>query len=108
MCTNFTPTQNSHWVKQHFGIDLPSTQFPLETYPGYAAPIVVRSQQTGRKACGLARFGLIPSWAKDDKISRHTYNARAETVRENPATGPLGGKGGLVLPFSTIFLNQIT
>ena len=85
MCTNFTPTQNRHWVKQHFGIDLPSTQFPLETYPGYAAPIVVQSQQTGRKACGLARFGLIPGWAKDDKISRHTYNARAETVSEKPS-----------------------
>jgi putative SOS response-associated peptidase YedK len=25
---------------------------------------------------------LIPHWAKDNKISRHTYNARAETVRE--------------------------
>jgi putative SOS response-associated peptidase YedK len=33
----------------------------------------------------LARFGLIPSWAKDDKISRHTYNARAETVAEKPS-----------------------
>jgi len=36
-------------------------------------------------ACGLARFGLIPSWAKDDKISRHTYNARSETAAEKPS-----------------------
>ncbi len=85
MCTNFTPTQNRHWVKERFGIDLPNAQFPQETYPGYAAPIVVQSQQTGRIACGLARFGLIPGWAKDDKISRHTYNARAETVSEKPS-----------------------
>lgn len=33
-------------------------------------------------ACGLARFGLISSWAKDDKISRHAYNARSETAAE--------------------------
>jgi putative SOS response-associated peptidase YedK len=33
----------------------------------------------------LAKFGLIPSWAKDSKISRHTYNARSETVREKPS-----------------------
>jgi putative SOS response-associated peptidase YedK len=33
----------------------------------------------------LARFGLIPAWAKDDKIGRHTYNARSETVREKPS-----------------------
>jgi putative SOS response-associated peptidase YedK len=28
---------------------------------------------------------LIPAWAKDDTISRHTYNARAETVKEKPS-----------------------
>ena len=45
----------------------------------------MKSQQSGRVACGLARFGLIPAWAKDDKISRHTYNARSETVSEKPS-----------------------
>lgn len=36
-------------------------------------------------ACGLARFGLVPSWAKDEKISRHTYNARSETASQKPS-----------------------
>lgn len=85
MCTNFTPTRNKQWVKAHLGVDLPATGYPAEAYPGFAAPIVVKSNQTGRVACGLARFGLIPAWAKDDKISRHTYNARSETVREKPS-----------------------
>lgn len=85
MCTNYTPTRNGQWVKKHFGVDLPAADYPVETYPGYVAPIVVKSHQTGRIACGLARFGLIPSWAKDDKISRHTYNARSETVSEKPS-----------------------
>lgn len=85
MCTNFTPTRNGQWVKEHFGVDLPASDYPVEAYPGYAAPLVVKSHQTGRIACGLARFGLIPSWAKDDKISRHTYNARSETVKEKPS-----------------------
>lgn len=85
MCSNFTPTRNGLWVKEHFGVDLPASDYPVEAYPGYKAPIVVKSHQTGRVACGLARFGLIPSWAKDDKISRHTYNARSETVREKPS-----------------------
>jgi putative SOS response-associated peptidase YedK len=85
MCTNFTPTRNGQWVKEHFGVDLPTSAYPVEAYPGYSAPIVVKSHQTGRVACGLARFGLIPSWAKDDKISRHTYNARSETVQEKPS-----------------------
>lgn len=84
MCTNFTPTQRAQWLKEKLGVDLP-TDYPEESYPGFAAPVVVKSHQTGRVASGLARFGLIPGWAKDDKISRHTYNARSETAAEKPS-----------------------
>ena len=84
MCTNYTPTKNTNWVKNQFGVTLP-TVYPDEAYPGFLAPVVMKSQQSGRVACGLARFGLIPAWAKDDKISRHTYNARSETVAERPS-----------------------
>lgn len=84
MCTNYTPTKNADWVKTHIGVDLPDS-YPDEAYPGYLGPIVIKSQQSSRVACGLARFGLIPAWAKDDKIGRHTYNARSETVAEKPS-----------------------
>ena len=84
MCTNFTPTKHPEWVKSRLGVELPAA-FPTEAYPGYLAPVAVKSHQSGRVACGLARFGLIPGWAKDDKISRHTYNARSETVAEKPS-----------------------
>lgn len=84
MCTNFTPTQRAQWVKENLGVDLP-TDYPAESYPGFPAPLVVKSHQSGRVACGLARFGLIPAWAKDDKIARHTYNARSETAAEKPS-----------------------
>lgn len=85
MCINFTPTRNNAWVNERLGVNLPAGDFPEETYPGYVAPLVLKSHQTGRVACGLARFGLIPGWAKDEKISRHTYNARSETVAEKPS-----------------------
>ena len=84
MCTNFTPTTRAQWVKENLGVELPSG-FPEEAYPGYLAPVVVKSRQSERVACGLARFGLIPGWAKDDKISRHTYNARSETAAQKPS-----------------------
>ena len=84
MCTNFTPTKKSQWVKGNLGVDLP-VEYPDESYPGFAAPLVLKSHQTGRVACGLAKFGLIPSWAKDNKIARHTYNARSETVADKPS-----------------------
>jgi putative SOS response-associated peptidase YedK len=85
MCTNFTPIKKNDWAKAHFGVDLPENDYPQEAFPSYPAPIVVQSHSTGRIACGLASFGLIPSWAKDDQISRHTYNARSETVAEKPS-----------------------
>lgn len=85
MCTNFTPTRKADWVIQHFGVGLPAADYPAEAYPGFAAPLVVQSHQTGRVACGLARFGLIPGWAKDSKIGRHTYNARSETAATKPS-----------------------
>jgi putative SOS response-associated peptidase YedK len=84
VCTHFTPTQRIQWVKDHLGVEVPSG-YPEETYPGYAAPLILQSHQSGRVACGLARFGLIPGWAKDHKISRHTYNARSETVAAKPS-----------------------
>ena len=84
MCTNFTPTQRVSWVKETLGVDLPAG-YPQESYPGFAAPLVVQSHRTARVACGLARFGLIPAWAKDEKIARHTYNARSETAAEKPS-----------------------
>ena len=84
MCTNFTPTQNRAWARQTLSVDLPS-DYPPEAYPGYVAPIVVQGHHSGRVACGLARFGLVPPWAKDEKISRHTYNARTETAAQKPS-----------------------
>jgi len=86
MCTNFVPTRNDQWAHAQLGVRLPPPDsYPPEAYPGYAAPLAVQSKKSGRVACGLASFGLIPRWAKDAKIARHTYNARAETVAQKPS-----------------------
>jgi putative SOS response-associated peptidase YedK len=88
ICINFTPTRHQQWITDYFGVGLPEQPFPLETYPGYAAPIAVLGEQQ-KPEIHLARFGLIPNWAKDAKaateIGRKTYNARTETVAEKPS-----------------------
>ena len=84
MCTNFTPTRKAEWAKATLGVDLP-VGYPDECYPGHTAPLVVKGLRSGRVACGNAQFGLIPHWAKDGSIARHTYNARAETVASKPS-----------------------
>ncbi|MBK8163555.1 MAG: SOS response-associated peptidase [Gammaproteobacteria bacterium] len=40
---------------------------------------------SGQRAACLLRWGLVPSWAKDEKIGYKMINARAETVAEKPA-----------------------
>jgi putative SOS response-associated peptidase YedK len=45
---------------------------------------VIRKAEDGY-ALVMARWGLIPSWAKDPKTGYRMINARAETVAEKPA-----------------------
>jgi len=84
MCVQYLTTVNTDWVKTHFGLDLPTSP-THDVFPTYPGPIVLKSHNTGRIATGLARFGLLPSWAKEETFGRKTYNARAETVAEKPS-----------------------
>lgn len=49
------------------------------------------------------RWGLIPSWSKDEKIGAKTINARAETVAEKPAFRHAFKKHRCLVPASGYF-----
>ena len=82
MCVNYTPSKRSTLLSM-LGRDV-VMDYPAEAFPGYPAPILVRSDANGLDA-RLATFGLIPVWAKDRTFARRTYNARSETVAEKPS-----------------------
>lgn len=84
MCVQYLTTVNVDWVKSHFDLDLPAPN-AYDVFPTYPGPIVLRSHNTDRTAIGLARFGLLPAWAKEETFGRKTYNARAETVAQKPS-----------------------
>ena len=84
MCVQYLTTTNADWVKSYFDLDLPVSN-AHDVFPTYPGPIVLKSHNTNRTALGLARFGLLPSWAKEETFGRKTYNARAETVAEKPS-----------------------
>lgn len=46
---------------------------------------IVRLNSDGRRVLDVARWGLVPSWAKDPAIGNRMINARAETAPEKPA-----------------------
>lgn len=55
--------------------------------PTTDVPVVLERMVDGRVArqLHLARWGLVPSWAKDPGIGARMINARSETILEKPA-----------------------
>lgn len=51
--------------------------------PTTRVPVITLAD--GKRSLELMRWGLVPSWAKDLKISYSTFNARADTVATKPA-----------------------
>jgi putative SOS response-associated peptidase YedK len=46
---------------------------------------IIRLSHTGEPKIVMARWGLIPFWAKDVKIAYSTINARSEELASKPA-----------------------
>lgn len=83
MCGRYTLTVDIKTVAETFGV--PPT---LDTSPRYnVAPTqeVVSVMRNGSAHLALLRWGLIPSWAKDEAIGSKMINARAETLAEKPS-----------------------
>ncbi|WP_432835398.1 SOS response-associated peptidase [Dactylosporangium sp. CA-092794] len=53
--------------------------------PTDPVPIVRVSRSAGGRVLGTARWGLVPSWAKDPKAGARMINARVETVTTSSA-----------------------
>lgn len=90
MCSHYEapPPQK---VADTFGITV-YEQGKLDLWPSYLGPFLRRKQQPINDSGAaegpevlMGSFGLIPSWSKDTKISRATYNARSETVATKPS-----------------------
>jgi putative SOS response-associated peptidase YedK len=79
----FTPPEA---IAELFGATLDSA----DVGPRYnAAPMqwlpVIRQRPSGERVVQTLRWGLLPSWAKDETIANRLINARAETLAEKPS-----------------------
>lgn len=75
-----------------FGVAPPGDSGKYDVWPGTHGLMLRRpaARETGVAAMPpfealSAVFGLIPHWARDAKLARHTYNARSETAHEKPS-----------------------
>src|SRR5277367_6757202 len=53
--------------------------------PPTAQMLVAIRSEDGKRIPKMMRWGLLPHWAKDEKISYSTFNARAEEFTTKPA-----------------------
>lgn len=87
MCGRFTLFSEFDDIIEQFNID---HFFPEDEYhPSYnvapAQNILTIINDGSSSRLGKLRWGLIPPWAKDEKIGYKMINARAETLAEKPS-----------------------
>ncbi len=94
MCSRFESKRQVEDLRRYFGAQWrePPPELKKDVFPGYDAPFIRRPPElsSGDEAVPareavVGRFGLLPHWAKDDKLGKSTYNARSETVAIKPA-----------------------
>ncbi|MCM3711316.1 SOS response-associated peptidase [Sporosarcina luteola] len=105
MCGRFTLFAPYYDIIDRF--DIESAFAESDYIPSYnIAPSqqVVAVINDGRKnRLGHLRWGLIPPWAKDEKIGYKMINARAETVAEKPSFRRAFQKQRCILPADSFY-----
>ena len=105
MCGRYATTLTAASLNQEFEVDLANSFTEIEpdynVAPTKMAPIVVDRVKEGAepyRELMQARWGLIPSWAKDASIGSRMINARTESVAEKPAFKKAFGKRRALVP----------
>ncbi|WNF38980.1 SOS response-associated peptidase [Bacillaceae bacterium IKA-2] len=86
MCGRFTLSATPLEIAERFNVPLSFFELYEKSYnvsPSHHILSVINSGLERR--AGLLRWGLIPSWSKDEKIGYKMINARAETIDEKPS-----------------------
>ncbi|MHC2066235.1 SOS response-associated peptidase [Bremerella sp. T1] len=86
MCGRYTLRTRLNQLLQMY-----SAESTIEITPRYniaptqIVPVLRFDQESGVREIVTMKWGLIPSWAKDESIGNKMINARSETVDEKPA-----------------------
>jgi putative SOS response-associated peptidase YedK len=98
MCGRFTLVTDPEKLMSRFQLQ----EIPLDLKPRYniapGQPIPVILADGGRRRIGQLRWGLVPSWAQDEKIGYKMINARAKTLQEKPAFRRLFERKRCIIP----------
>jgi putative SOS response-associated peptidase YedK len=84
MCGRFTQTKSKQDIKKRFNaIKVADSIVPMfNIAPNQNIPVILNESP---EEVTLARWGLVPSWSKEEKTACSMINARAETLLEKPS-----------------------
>ena len=88
MCGRYRRTSQEEELARMYHIPIPKqTDLPISfnVAPSQDVLAVRYDPEKAVRSLVSLRWGLIPSWAKDEKIGYRTINARMETVQTAPA-----------------------
>lgn len=85
MCGRFTITVTMDELFAYFAANTSDLPFATRynAAPGQMIPAVIAHE--GKNRIGELRWGLVPAWARDEKIGYKLINAKAETLRTKPS-----------------------
>ena len=73
-------------IQLEFDLDAPAPNYERDWNKPPTAPMLVAIRSAeGKRTPKMMRWGLLPHWAKDEKISYSTFNARSEDFINKPA-----------------------
>lgn len=104
MCGRYTLYGPVSRLRKHFDAEIAGFDFE----PRYnAAPMqwlpVIRQRPSGERIIHRLRWGLVPSWAKDEVIATKLINARGETVADKPSFRAAFRKRRCIVPANGFF-----
>lgn len=103
MCGRYDLSDNPAAIKAKFSVPrVPEFAPNLDVRPTQVNP-VVRLDRDGARECALARWGLVPVWAKDLKFGTRCINARAETLASAPAFRAAYRKRRCLVPVNAFY-----
>jgi putative SOS response-associated peptidase YedK len=97
VCGRFTSSQRREATGERFEVAVPDTYQERYNLAPQQGALIVRERDEGREAV-MARWGLLPHWAKVSSIAFKMINARAETLTEKPAYRGLLNRHRCLIP----------
>ncbi|WP_202077376.1 SOS response-associated peptidase [Caldalkalibacillus salinus] len=85
MCGRFTLYSPLQLLYDRFYIDHADFMFESQYNIAPSQQVLAVVNDGEKNRMGYLKWGLIPRWAKDEKIGNKLINARAETIHEKPS-----------------------